>query len=191
MDEALSLPSEDSARLALRTQQVIANESGVTLTADPLGGSYYVEYLTDKLERLAFDEIERIEKSGGMLKAIESGYVKREILESAYQKQMDIERKRRIIVGVNAFQPSHPSRRKVQVLPERLQTERVRKLKLAKKRRDASSVEERLEGLKSSAQKKENLLPSIFDATRVGCTVGEVSDALREIYGVYRARPPF
>ena len=191
MDEALSLPSEDSARLALRTQQVIANESGVTLTADPLGGSYYVEYLTDKLERLAFDEIERIEKSGGMLKAIESGYVKREILESAYQKQMDIERKRRIIVGVNAVQPSHPSRRKVQVLPERLQTERVRKLKLAKKRRDASSVEERLEGLKSSAQKKENLLPSIFDATRVGCTVGEVSDALREIYGVYRARPPF
>jgi methylmalonyl-CoA mutase N-terminal domain/subunit len=191
MDEALSLPSEESARLALRTQQVIANESGVTLTADPLGGSYYVEYLTDKLEKLAFEEIERIEKGGGMLKAIESGYVKREILESAYQKQMDIESKRKIIVGVNAFQPAHPSGRKVQVLPERLQKDRVRKLKLEKRRRDQSSVEEKLELLKSAAQRGENLMPTVFDATKAGCTVGEISDALRELYGVYRARPPF
>lgn len=191
MDEALSLPSEESARLALRTQQVIANESGVTLTADPLGGSYYVEYLTGKLERLAFEEIERIEKGGGMLKAIESGYVKREILESAYQKQMDIESKRKIIVGVNAFQPPHPSRRKVQVLPERLQKDRVRKLKLEKRKRDQSNVEEKLELLKSAAQRGENLMPTVFDATKAGCTVGEINDALRELYGVYRARPPF
>ncbi len=191
MDEALSLPSEESAKLALRTQQVIANESGVTLTADPLGGSYYLEYLTDKLQRLAFEEIERVDKMGGMLKAIESGYVKREILNSAYEKQIDVENKRRIIVGVNAFQPAAPARRKVQVLPESLQNQRVRKLKSTKSKRDLGAVGEKLELLKSAAQRHENMLPSILQAVKAGCTVGEISDALREIYGVYKARQTF
>ena len=191
MDEALSLPSEEAAKLALRTQQVIANESGVTLTADPLGGSYYLEYLTDKLERLAFEEIERVDRMGGMLKAIESGYVKKEILNSAYQKQMDIESKKRIIVGVNAYQPPSPSKRKVQVLPERIQTERVRALRAAKKRRDISEVTANLERLKSAVQRGENALPSISDAVKAGCTVGEISDALREVHGVYKARQVF
>jgi methylmalonyl-CoA mutase, N-terminal domain len=191
MDEALSLPSEESARLALRTQQVIANESGVTSTADPLGGSYYLEHLTDKLERLAFEEIERVDKMGGMLKAIESGYVKKEILNSAYQKQMEIETKKRIIVGVNAYQPSAPSVRKVQILPERIQNERARALKAAKRRRDLETVRERLERLKSAAQGGENMLPSILDAVKARCTVGEISDALREIHGTYKARQAF
>jgi len=191
MDEALSLPSEESAKLALRTQQVIANESGVTLTADPLGGSYYVEYLTNKLERLALEEIERVEKLGGMLKAIETGYVKSEILNSAYAKQVEIETKRRVIVGVNAFQPETLPKRKVQVLPERLQADRVRKLKLMKRKRDSSGIEECLEGLKRAAERKENLMPAISRATRAGCSIGEMSDALRSIYGVYKARQPF
>jgi len=191
MDEALSLPSEEAAKLALRTQQVIANESGITLTADPLGGSYYLENLTDKLERLAFEEIERVDKMGGMLKAIESGYVKKEILNSAYQKQMDIESKKRIIVGVNAYQPSSPSKRKVQILPERIQRERVRALKAAKRKRDKDEVRERLERLKSAAQRGENMLPSISDAVKARCTVGEISDALRDLHGVYRARLVF
>jgi len=191
MDEALSLPSEEAAKLALRTQQVIANESGVTLTADPLGGSYYLEYLTDKLESLAFEEIERVDRMGGMLKAIESGYVKKEILNSAYQKQMDIESKKRIIVGVNAYQPSSPSKRRVQVLPERIQGERVRALRAAKRKRNISEVTERLERLKSAAQRGENTLPSISDAVKARCTVGEISDALREVHGVYRARQVF
>ena len=191
MDEALSLPSEESARLALRTQQVIANESGITLTADPLGGSYYLEYLTDKLERLAFEEIQRVDKIGGMLKAIETGYVKREILNSAYEKQMDIEAKRRIVVGVNALQPTSHPRRKVQVLPERLQRQRVKKLKLIKAKRSQSLVAEKLELLKSAAQRRENLLPTISQAVRAECTVGEISDALREVHGVYRARQVF
>lgn len=191
MDEALSLPSEESAKLALRTQQVIANESGVTLTADPLGGSYYVEYLTDKLERLAFEEIARVDKMGGMLRAIESGYVKKEILNSAYQKQMDVEGKRRIIVGVNAYQPPAPSRRKVQILPERIQNERARKLAVAKGKREPRGVKEGVQRLKSAAQSRENLLPAISAAVRAGCTVGEISDALREIYGVYKARQAF
>jgi methylmalonyl-CoA mutase N-terminal domain/subunit len=191
MDEALSLPSEDSAKLALRTQQVIANESGVTLTADPLGGSYYVEYLTLKLERLAFEEIDRVERMGGMLRAIESGYVKKEILESAYQKQMDIESKRRIVVGVNAYQPSGPSKRKVSALPEGIQNARVKKLVAAKKGRDGGKVREKIERLKTAAQRNENLLPCIFAAVKVGCTVEEISDALREIHGVYKARQVF
>ena len=188
MDEALSLPSEESAKLALRTQQVIANESGVTLTVDPLGGSYYLEHLTEKLERLAFEEIARVDRMGGMLKAIEGGYVKKEILNSAYRKQMEIEAKRRIIVGVNAYQPSSPSKRKVQVLPERIQKDRVRALRAAKLKRDAESVREKLERLKSAAQRGENLLPTISDAVKTMCTVGEISDALRDVHGVYRAR---
>jgi len=191
MDEALSLPSEESAKLALRTQQVIANESGVTLTADPLGGSYYIEYLTDKLERLAFQEIERVEKLGGMLKAIETGYVKKEILNSAYEKQMDVEKKRRLIVGVNTFQPASPPKRRVQILPENLQQVRAARLKTAKARRDASSVQEKLEHLRGAVGRKENLFPSISAAVRVRCTVGEISDVLREIYGVYRPRQQF
>jgi len=191
MDEALSLPSEESAKLALRTQQVIASESGVTLTADPLGGSYYLEYLTSKLERLAFEEIERVDKMGGMLKAIETGYVKKEILNSAYQKQMDVETKRKIIVGVNAYQPPFPSKRKVQILPERIQKERVRALRAAKRRRDAEILQEKLERLKSAAQRGENLLSCISEAVKAKCTVGEISDALREIHGVYKARQVF
>ncbi len=189
MDEALSLPSEESARLALRTQQVIANESGVTLTVDPLGGSYYVEYLTSKLERLAFEEIERVDKMGGMLKAIDSGYVKKEILDAAYDRQMDVERKRRVIVGVNAFQPAGTSKRKAQVLPEKLQGERVKRLAVMKAKR--GSVGRDLERIRSAAQRKENLLPSISSAVRAGCTVGEISDILRDLYGVYRPRQHF
>jgi len=191
MDEALSLPSEESAKLALRIQQVIANESGVTLTADPLGGSYYLEHLTDKLERLAFEEIDKVDKMGGMLKAIESGYVKKEILNSAYRKQLEIETKKRIIVGVNAYQPSAPSARKVQILPERIQKERVRVLRALKRKRDVGAVRERLERLKSAAQRGENMLPSISDAVNAKCTVGEISDALREIHGVYKANQVF
>lgn len=191
MDEALSLPSEDSARIALRTQQVIANESGVTLTADPLGGSYYLEYLTDKLEKLAYEEINRVDKMGGMLKAIESGYVKKEIVNSAYQKQMDIESRRRIIVGVNAFRPGSPTRRRGQTLPEALQRERTTRLRALKRRREPSQVEDKLELLRSAGQRSENMLPSISGAVKVGCTVGEISDTLREVHGVYMARTPF
>ncbi|MDA4124493.1 MAG: methylmalonyl-CoA mutase family protein [Thaumarchaeota archaeon] len=191
MDEALSLPSEESARLALRTQQLIAHESGVTLTTDPLGGSYYLEYLTDKLEKLAFEEIRRIEKIGGMLKAIESGYVKREIVNAAYDKQLQIESKRRIVVGVNAFQPARRGRTKVQLLPERIQEQRTRKLKRLKKTRDGGTVQEKLERLKSSAQEGENLLPAVAEAVRARCTVGEISDALRLVYGVYKASAAF
>ena len=184
MDEALSLPSEESAKLAVRTQQVIANESGVTLTADPVGGSYYVEYLTGMLENLAFEEIEKVDRMGGMLRAIASGYVKKEIVNAAYGKQMEIESKRRVVVGVNAFQPKGASRKKVHYLPERLQRERIRHLAAVKRKR--GSVSDSIERIKRAAEMKENLLPSISSGVRAGCTVGEISDALRELYGVYQ-----
>jgi len=187
MDEALSLPSEETAKLALRTQQLIAYESGVTLTSDPLGGSFYLESLTGKLEKLAFEEIRKIEKLGGMLKAIESGYAKKEIVNAAYDKQLQIESKRRLVVGVNAFQPTVRVRSKVQVLPERIQAERTRKLRRLKKARDSGTIHGKLERLKSAAGRHENLLPAVADAVRAGCTVGEISDALREVYGVYKA----
>ena len=190
-DEALSLPTEESARLALRTQQLIAYESGVTLTADPLGGSYYLEYLTDKLEKLAFEEMERIDKAGGMLKAIESGYVKREILNAAYDKQMQIEKKKRIVVGVNAFKPTKAASHRVHPLPESIQRVRVRQLSRMKSSREPGSIRNCLEHLKSAAQNGENLLPSISESVRAECSVGEISDALREVFGAYRAPTPF
>jgi len=190
-DEALSLPTEESARLALRTQQLIAYESGVTLTADPLGGSYYLEYLTDKLEKLAFEEMEKIDKAGGMLKAIESGYVKREILNAAYDKQMQIEKKKRIVVGVNAFKPAKAVSHKVHPLPESIQKVRVRQLRRMKSSRELGPVRNCLERLRSAAQNGENLLPSITESVGAGCSVGEISDALREVYGAYRAPMPF
>ena len=191
MDEALSLPSEESARLALRTQQLIAHESGVTLTADPLGGSYYLEYLTDKLEKLAFEEMEKVEKAGGMLKAIESGYVKREILNAAYDKQLQIESKKRIVVGVNAYQPVKRARHKVLILPEGIQKSRVSRLTKEKAARDTDRCQGSIERLKSAVQNKQNLMPTIVESVRAGCSVGEISDTLREIYGAYKAPMPF
>jgi len=190
-DEALSLPTEESAKLALRTQQLIAYESGVTLTADPLGGSYYLEYLTDKLEKLAFEEMKKIDKVGGMLKAIESGYVKREILNAAYDKQMQIEEKKRIVVGVNAFKPTKAVSHKVHSLPESIQKVRAHQLRRTKSSRELESIRDCLEHIKSAAQNGENLLPSITESVGAGCSVGEISDALREVYGAYRAPMPF
>lgn len=190
-DEALSLPTEESARLALRTQQLIAYESGVALTADPLGGSYYLEYLTDKLEKLALEEMEKIAKAGGMLRAIETGYVKREILNAAYEKQMQIETKKRIVVGVNAFKPAGAAGRSIHTLPESIQTVRVRQLRRMKSSRDPGLVRDCLESLKSAAQNRDNLLPSIAKSVGAGCSVGEISDALREVFGAYKAPMPF
>ena len=150
-----------------------------------------MEYLTDKLERLAIEEMDRIEKLGGMLTAISEGYIKKEILNSAYSKQMDIESGRRVIVGVNAFQPARGSRRRAAaVLPERLQRDRVLRRKSLTRRRELGLVREKLERLRSAATARANLMPSISDAARAGCTVGEISDTLRDIYGVYKPRQP-
>ncbi len=187
-DEAYALPTEDSVRLALRTQQIIAYESGVADMIDPLGGSYAVEALTDEIEKKATEYIEKIEAMGGAIKAIESGYIQAEIGESAYQYQKEIETKKRIIVGLNQFQiEEEPLRDILRIKPE---VEQYQKEKLArvKKERDNIKVKDTLAALKKAAQGTDNVVPPILEAVKVYATLGEISDTLREVFGEYRER---
>jgi methylmalonyl-CoA mutase, N-terminal domain len=187
-DEAYALPTEDSVRLALRTQQLIAYESGVAEMIDPLGGSYAVEALTDEIEKRSKEYIEKIEAMGGAVKAIESGYIQGEIGESAYQYQKEIEAKRRIIVGLNQFQiEEEPLRDILRIKPE---VERYQKENLArlKKERNNTNVKETLADLKRTARGTANLVPPILEAVKVYATLGEISDTLREVFGEYRER---
>jgi len=187
-DEAYALPTEDSVRLALRTQQLIAYESGVADMIDPFGGSYTVEALTDEIEKKSMEYIEKIEAMGGAIKAIESGYIQGEIGESAYQYQKEIEKKKRIIVGLNQFQmEEEPLRDILRIKPE---VEQYQKEKLArvKKERDTSKVKETLAVLKKAAQGTDNVVPPILEAVKVYATLGEISDTLREVFGEYRER---
>jgi len=187
-DEAYALPTEDSVRIALRTQQLIAYESGVADMIDPLGGSYAVEALTDEIEKRSKEYIEKIEAMGGAVKAIESGYIQGEIGESAYQYQKEIEAKKRIIVGLNQFQiEEEPLRNILRIKPE---MERYQKEKLTgvKKERNNTRVKETLADLKRTAQGTANLVPPILEAVRVYATLGEISDTLREVFGEYRER---
>jgi methylmalonyl-CoA mutase N-terminal domain/subunit len=186
MDEALALPTEAAARLALRTQQVIAHESGVADTVDPLAGSYAIEHLTDEIERRAADYIERIDAMGGMLRAIETGYVQREIQEAAYNYQRAIERREQLVVGVNSFEIEEAS--SVQTLRidpsiEQAQIERVRGLR---ERRDAEGAETALVRLEEAARGTESLLPRILACVESHVTVGEISHRLRRVWGEYR-----
>jgi methylmalonyl-CoA mutase N-terminal domain/subunit len=187
-DEAYALPTEDSVRLALRTQQIIAYESGVADMIDPFGGSYAVEALTDEIERKSMEYIQKIEAMGGAIKAIESGYIQGEIGESAYQYQKEIETKKHIIVGLNQFQmEEEPLRNILRIKPE---VEQYQKEKLArvKKGRDNAKVKETLAILKKAAQGTDNVVPPILEAVKVYATLGEISDTLREVFGEYRER---
>ncbi|HJT29990.1 MAG TPA: methylmalonyl-CoA mutase family protein [Pyrinomonadaceae bacterium] len=186
MDEALALPTESAARLALRTQQVIAYESGVVETADPLGGSYAIEHLTDEIEAGAVEYLKKIESLGGMLRAIEIGYVQREIQEAAYRYQKAVEAQEQVVVGVNRFQlEEEPPVNVLRIDPalEEAQVERVRALR---ERRDTDAVTSALNKLKQAATTDENLLPRILECVEAYATVGEISNALREIWGEYR-----
>ncbi|MGQ9509736.1 MAG: acyl-CoA mutase large subunit family protein [Thermodesulfobacteriota bacterium] len=187
-DEAYALPTEDSVRIALRTQQIIAYESGVAEMIDPLGGSYAVEALTNEIERMAMEYIEKIDAMGGAIKAIEAGYIQGEIAESAYQYQKEIETKKRIIVGLNQFQiEEEPLRDILRIRPE---VERYQKEKLerVKRERDQDKVKEALAKLKKAAQGTENVVPPILEAVKAYSTLGEISDTLREVFGEYKER---
>jgi methylmalonyl-CoA mutase N-terminal domain/subunit len=187
-DEAYALPTEDSVRIALRTQQLIAHESGVADMIDPLGGSYAVEALTDEIEKGSMEYIKKIEAMGGAVKAIESGYIQGEIGESAYQYQKEIEAKKRIIVGLNQFQvEEEPLRDILRIKPE---VERYQKEKLVrvKKERNNAKVKETLADLKKIAQGTANLVPPILEAVKTYASLGEISDTLREVFGEYRER---
>jgi methylmalonyl-CoA mutase N-terminal domain/subunit len=191
-DEALALPTEDAVRLALRTQQVIAHESGVASTADPLGGSYYLEHLTNELERQARDYFARIEAIGGVVAAIEQNFFQAEIAEASFRFQAEVERGERVIVGVNRFEDGggeKPPLHRSDPALERKQVERVRRHRAG---RDAAGLDQTLAALKSAAaEPRRNLMPPILDATRAGATVGEMCDALREVWGTWRETPVF
>ncbi len=187
-DEALSLPTEKSVRIALRTQQIIAYESGVADTIDPLGGSYYIEWLTDHIYEEALKYIEKIQKMGGMMRAIERGYIQKEIAESAYKYQKEVEEKKRIIVGVNEFIIDEPLDVEILKVDPSIRDKQIERLKKLRSERDSKKVEEVLDRLRNAAETEdENLMPYIIEAHRHLATLGEVTDVLREVWGEYRA----
>jgi methylmalonyl-CoA mutase N-terminal domain/subunit len=184
-DEALGLPTEDSVRIALRTQQIVANESGVADVIDPLGGSWYVESLTDEIEERARAYLERIDGMGGAVQAISKGFIQREIQDAAYAWQRAVEAKEQVVVGVNAYTSEDPPVPAMKVDPalEERQAARVKELRA---RRSASAAKQAVDAVRAAAKGKDNLMPPILAAVKAQATLGEISDALREAFGEYR-----
>jgi methylmalonyl-CoA mutase, N-terminal domain len=185
-DEALSLPTEESARIALRTQQIIGYETGVVNTPDPVGGSEAVEAMTDAIEKGVLDYLKRIDELGGTLRAIETGYIQSEIQNAAYDYQRAIESGQRIIVGINRFQQEDEHAIPTFRLDPELERSQVERLRQVRASRSAASVTEQLDALEKTARSGENLMPVILDAAEAYCTVGEISDRLRRVFGEYR-----
>jgi methylmalonyl-CoA mutase N-terminal domain/subunit len=194
-DEALALPTEEAARIALRTQQIIAYESGVTQTVDPLGGSYFLENLTLEIENGAFDYFRKLDAMGGMVKAIERGYPQKEIAEASYQYQRAAEAKEKIVVGVNEFVIEEDSPH-ILYIDESVARQQSAKLKALRARRSNDQVRRALHALKEAARQEPkaspngnispaNTMPYIVDAVRAYATVGEICEALRDVYGTY------
>lgn len=186
MDEALGLPTEQAARVALRTQQVIAHESGVADTVDPFAGSYAIEELTNRLEQLAEEYIEKIDAMGGMLRAIETGYVQREIQEAAYQYQRSVETNDAVVVGVNRFQTDEVDPIPVMSVDAAIELEQVERLRAVRDRRDGPRADAAIVSLQQAAAGTENLLPRILTCVESDVTVGEISHALRKVWGEYQ-----
>jgi len=190
-DEALALPTENAVRLALRTQQVIAHETGVVNTIDPLGGSYYVEDLTNRLEAEAYDYFDRIEKLGGVVPAIKENFFQREIAEASFRYQAEVEAKQRIIVGVNRYELEDEPIEILKIDPA-LEGQQIARVQALRARRDSAKVEAGLARLKEGAAREDvNLMPALVDAARDYATLGEMCDALREVWGVWRETPVF
>jgi methylmalonyl-CoA mutase N-terminal domain/subunit len=185
-DEALALPTDRAALLALRTQQIIAEESGVANTVDPLGGSYFVEALTEKMEEGARDYFERIDAMGGMVDAIEKGFPQREIQDSAYQYQKALEAGEQIIVGVNKFQMTEESTEiPILVIDESVRHHQIERLEQTRARRDEGAVAKTLDNIRKAAQANENTMPATIEAVREYATLGEICSALRDVFGIY------
>ena len=191
MDEALALPSEKAVRIALRTQQIIAHESGVVNTIDPLGGSYFVEELTSEMEEAAYAYFDKIEALGGVIPAIEKGFFQREIADAAYRYQKEIDERKRIVVGVNEYmaeeEPEIPILR-MDPEGEKRQIERLQRLR---RERDNQRVERALDRLRKAAEGTENVMPFILEAAKAYATLGEITDVFREVFGIYRENPLF
>jgi methylmalonyl-CoA mutase N-terminal domain/subunit len=191
-DEALALPTEEAVRIALRTQQIIAHETGVTNTIDPLGGSYFVEALTDRIEQRAYEYFERIDQLGGMVQAVKIGFPQREIADAAYKLQQDIDSGRRTVVGVNAYTEGEDWETPIHRIDPALERKQIERLHAARARRDATAVETSLTRIKHAARnERENLMPHLLDATRAHASEGEIVQALQEVWGAHREAPAF
>jgi methylmalonyl-CoA mutase N-terminal domain/subunit len=191
-DEALALPTEHAVRLALRTQQVIAHETGVVNTIDPLGGSYYLEQLTTELERQAYDYFERIDELGGVIPAIEQNFQQREIAEASFRYQSEVERGERVVVGVNRYQQEDEQPIELLRIDPALEQQQVERVKGVRERRDSAAAEAAIARLKEDATHADrNLMEPIMDASRAYVTMGEMCDALREVWGTWRETPVF
>ena len=185
-DEALSLPTEEAASIALRTQQIIAHESGVTATADPLAGSYYVEYLTDALEKESLEIMKKIDLLGGSVAAIEQGYMQDEIASSAYQFQQSLEKKEKIIVGVNQYQVAEEKKIPLLRINEIIRSQQIARIADLKARREAHNVTTSLEKIENHAKEGVNLMPSVMEAVENYCTLGEIATKLRGVFGEHQ-----
>jgi methylmalonyl-CoA mutase N-terminal domain/subunit len=191
-DEALALPTEDAVRLALRTQQVIAHETGVVNTIDPLGGSYYVEDLTNRLESEAYDYFDRIRKLGGVIPAIKENFFQREIADASFRYQHEVEQKQRIIVGVNRYQVEDEQPLELLRIDPSLEGKQMARVQALRMRRDSAVAEAALARLKEDAAHEDrNLMRPIVDASKAYVTMGEMCDALRDVWGVWRETPVF
>src|SRR5215217_7580431 len=190
-DEALALPTEDAVRIALRTQQVIAHETGVTNTIDPLGGSYFVEALTDRMEQLAYAYFARIDELGGMVEAVKRGYPQREIADASFELQTEIDAQRRIVVGVNAFRHEDEVELPILRIDPALESKQIGRVQAVRARREGTAVETALAELKTAAQGDANLMPPLLDAARAHATEGEIVRALQDVWGDYTETPVF
>jgi methylmalonyl-CoA mutase, N-terminal domain len=190
-DEALALPTENAVRLALRTQQVIAHETGVVNTIDPLGGSYFVEDLTNRLEAEAYDYFERIRALGGVIPAIKENFFQREIADASFRYQSELEAKQRVIVGVNRYQAQEEAEVELLRIDPALEEKQIARVRSVRERRDQAAAETALANLNDGAAGDANLMPLIIDCARAGVTMGEMCDALREQWGVWRETPVF
>jgi methylmalonyl-CoA mutase N-terminal domain/subunit len=191
MDEAIALPSEKAVKVALRTQQIIAHESGVANSIDPLGGSYLVETLTDEMEEGCYKYFDKIDALGGVIKAIDKGFFQREIADAAYKYQKEIEDNRRTVVGVNQFVAEEPLEIPLLVMDpagEKLQRDGLNR---QRKERDASRYEATLNALEKAAEKDENVMPYLLDCAKADATLGEITDVLKKVYGTYEEPPIF
>jgi methylmalonyl-CoA mutase, N-terminal domain len=190
-DEALALPTEEAVRVALRTQQVLAHETGVTNTIDPLGGSYFVEALTDELERQAYDYFHRIDELGGMVEAVKQGFPQREIADAAYELQREIDAGERIVVGVNDYTEGDTEPVEILRIDPALERKQIERVAAVRGRRDSRAVEAALDGLKSAAATEANLMPNLLECARVHATEGEIVQALQTVFGTYTETPVF
>ena len=185
-DEALSLPTEEAARIALRTQQIVAFESGAPDTVDPLAGSYFIENLTSEVEKKAWDIIEQLDAMGGSVAAIEQGYMQEQIARSAYEYQRQIENGEKIIVGVNKFETDEQFKVKPFKIDDSIRQVQMDKLTALKLKRNAATVAQCLQAIKAAATSSTNLMPVVIDAVENYCTLGEISDELRKVFGEFK-----